>query len=804
MSLNARMTRGEKHMMSKRIKVGIIPLLTCMACFVTTGNLAKAQGPMALSVEDAVGGRTFGQLMPMTLSRRGEWLAFTVKDNRRAENGNMETWARTGVRSIFTGTDVWISNIETGETRNLTGNKGANFLPVWSPDGHFLAFLSDRDGSGQAKLWVWDAVKNEQKRVSDVDVRAEQIAWTLDSRRILVTTLPQELSLEEYVSKRVTGAESQKPNGNEPQGASVVLYTATIANLQDHEETPRSDPWNLNWTLRDLMLIDVSSGKGIVIVRSQKILRFLLSPDGLRVAYTNQKRFEKAGSQQILFDLATVSLSTAAERIVAPNIPLGFTGEFSWSPHGTQLAYLVSGPTERTNDCYVVDVDGGNRRNLTSFTPREWRRHSEIPLWDSQGKQIYFVRDGALWRVSVAQSEVVQVARVPDRQIVKLISQSEGHLWTLEGGKSTVVLTHDDLGKQDGFYKIELQSGKTTLLLEKGQCYTCTNVNEGQSTAVTGDENYVVYYAENAAHDSDLWIGDASFQNPRRLTHLNAQLDKYRMGAARLVEWLSDDGERLQGALLLPVGYQEGKRYPLIVWVYGGGSLSNHFGHFGFEGPGVFNMQLLSTRGYAVLCPDSPQHLGTPLLDLAKTVLPSVNKIIEMGIADPDRLGVMGQSNGGYSTLALIGETKRFKAAVEMDGMGNLLGAYGSMDGSGAAFETSNLENGQNALGGTPWQVRDRYIENSPVFYLDRVETPLLVVHGSRDPVVAPFLGDEVFVGLRRLGKQVEYAKYQGEEHSPLYWTYANQVDLCNRMIAWFEKYLAKENPRNSHREASR
>ena len=190
-------------MMSKRIKVGIILLLTCTACFVTTGNLAKAQGPMALSVEDAVGGRTFGQLMPMTLPRHGEWLAFTVKDNRRAKNGNMETWARTGVRSIFTGTDIWISNIETGEIRNLTGNKGANFLPVWSPDGHSLAFLSDRDGSGQAKLWIWDAVKNELKRVSDVDVRAEQIAWTLDSRRILVTTLPQELSLEEYVGKRV-------------------------------------------------------------------------------------------------------------------------------------------------------------------------------------------------------------------------------------------------------------------------------------------------------------------------------------------------------------------------------------------------------------------------------------------------------------------------------------------------------------------------------------------------------------------------------------------------------------------------
>ena len=93
-------------------------------------------------------------------------------------------------------------------------------------------------------------------------------------------------------------------------------------------------------------------------------------------------------------------------------------------------------------------------------------------------------------------------------------------------------------------------------------------------------------------------------------------------------------------------------------------------------------------------------------------------------------------------------------------------------------------------MGGTPWQFRNRYIENSPIFYLDRVETPLMIVHGSEDKTVAPFLGDEVFVGLRRLGKEIQYARYEGEEHGPDNWSYANQIDLCNRMIAWFDQYL--------------
>lgn len=109
----------------------------------------------------------------------------------------------------------------------------------------------------------------------------------------------------------------------------------------------------------------------------------------------------------------------------------------------------------------------------------------------------------------------------------------------------------------------------------------------------------------------------------------------------------------------------------------------------------------------------------------------------------------------------------------------------------------SGAETGQVLMGGTPWEFRDRYIENSPIFYLDRIETPLLIVHGSADITVAPFLGDELFVGLRRLGKEAEYAKYEGETHSPSDWSYANQVDLCGRIIAWFDKYLKSAQPPN-------
>src|SRR5260370_19550185 len=109
---------------------------------------------------------------------------------------------------------------------------------------------------------------------------------------------------------------------------------------------------------------------------------------------------------------------------------------------------------------------------------------------------------------------------------------------------------------------------------------------------------------------------------------------------------------------------------------------------------------MLATRGYAVLLPDAPQHLGTPMLDLAKTILPGVDKVISMGIADPDRLGVMGHSYGGYSVLSLIVQTVRFKAALEADGMGDLISGYGQMQRDGTAFLTSVIEQDQSLAGG--------------------------------------------------------------------------------------------------------
>ena len=774
-----------------------VVLLVC-GSLLTAASVAQSGGP--LPVEKALSAVGFAELTEVQFSPDGKWLALTIKDYLRSRTVDLEAWARSGVRDTFTGTDIAIVDSLTGETRRLTGGNGDNFMPTWSPDGKYLAFLSDRDG-GQATLWIWDSATNKSRNLSDLRARQfGRIQWTPDSENIVIPVIPREIKTEEYVASftSLPADERENPTAGVP-GSTAVLYQAVQRGIGE-QATAQSDAWNLNFFRRSLVMVNRSTGKERTLVPYQKIAHFALSPDGSHLACTIPEQFEKAGSQQTLFDLVVLTLPEGQIQTVASGIRLEYDGVFNWSPNGLWLSYRTFGPDERVFDCYVVGLDGRPSRNITNLAPQsEWPRDtSNKVFWDPSGQTIYFTTRGSLWRASVSGHDAKLVAGWPDHQIASLISLSENLLWTLPGANSTVVVAHDDAKKQDGFYRIDLEDGKSTKLLEAGQCYTCANSD--QPFAVTKDGNRLAYFAEDAQHNADLWMSDARFATRHQLTHLNPQFEEFREGAARLVNWLSDDGEPLQGALLLPSNYEVGKHYPLVVWVYGGESLSNRLDHFGLEGPGPFNMQLLATRGYAVLTPDSRQREGTPMLDLVKTVLPGVNKIIEMGIADPKRLAIMGHSYGGYNTLALITNTRRFKAAIVVDGLGDLVGGYGQMDKTGAAFGTSVAEQGQEGMGGTPWQFRERYIENSPFFYLDRVDTPVLIVQGVEDMVVPPFLSDEMFVGLRRLGKEVDYAKYGGEGHSPTYWSYANQVDFCNRVIAWIDRHLKEPTPDPSQR----
>ena len=766
--------------------VAIIALVIC----ILRATAVSQAGSLPLSLQDALLTHDLTLYSPPRISSDGKWLAYALTDNSRMHDRDVETWVSTGVPVYAVGSDIFLLNLRTGDSINLTGGVGNNCLPSWSPDGRSLAFLSDRDGKGQTEVWVYDLKRRELRPLSGLKTRmlAREIQWTADGRALIVGTLPEGMSIDEYVHK-YNDLATQGFDDTQQVHATASLYRS----FQSEHPRVTSDPWSLNLYLCDLAVIELGNGDSHVVVRGERVGSYRVSPDGLWLAYSRVDRFEQPGSQQILFSLLSVALTgTHSSHVLATQVHLRYDGTgFSWSPDSAHLAYRALGPVETTNDCYVVDADGTHLSDVTNFAPSQQRHISRTPIWDPAGKSVYFTRDGVLWQAAVDTPAVHEIARIAGRRVTAIVSDLNDRLWTPRAADSATVLTYDMAGRQDGFYRIDLATGATSKLLEQGQCYTCRDTQEQHDLVITApDATSVLYLAEDARHEADVWMASWNFKAIRRVTDANPQFAKYDFASSQLVDWLSDDGQQLEGTLLLPSPHQRGERLPLIVMVYGGDTGSDRLNRFGAGERGPFNLQLLATRGYAVLVPDAPQNLGTPMLDLAKSVLPGVNKVIELGVADPHRLGLIGESYGGYSVMSLLVQTTRFKAAVEVDGYGDIVGSYGGMRKTGAAASVSNEETGQGLMGGPPWEHPLRYIDNSPIFYLDRVNTPLLIAHGADDETVGSFLGDELFVGLRRLGKEVDYVKYQGENHYAGMWSYADQLDYANRMIDWFARHL--------------
>ena len=461
-----------------------------------------AQNNKALTVEDNLSIRYFAEYTPISFSPDGRLLTYTVRSNQRnylVEPGNYQ---RTGIEWYSIGADVHIVDSATKKSRNLTSNEGNNSFPSWSPDGNFLAFLSDRDGGGQAKLWVWDRRKDQIRKVSDTILRCEQIEWTPDDHQILVTALPINFSPAEYVRK--TSPETEASDSTEDKTSD---FSVTTFQSHPHSEgnlpkpVSSSDPWNLNRYLRDLVAIDLESGHTSRIVEGEKISRFSLSPDGTRVAYSTPTRFEHAGSQQILYDLLMVDMHGNRRDVLASDICLDYDGSgFSWSADSTRVSVMTGGPGAGSSKLYIVDVDRAVPRLL--YDNAEVLPHYSSPLWDTEGN-VFFISRGTLWRVSARSEKAFDLARIQGWDIREIIRQSPNLLWRDEDGRTAVVVAKDTGSKEEGIFSVDLSTGRTKELLKGMQCLACANEYLASGTSGIGPK--VAFLREDSAHPSDLW-----------------------------------------------------------------------------------------------------------------------------------------------------------------------------------------------------------------------------------------------------------------------------------------------------------
>jgi dipeptidyl aminopeptidase/acylaminoacyl peptidase len=773
----------------RRSVVGALAALVAFGALAPERMAAQTQERVRepLPLDIVVSLRGHNGRSPINLSPDGEWIAHTVQTDENVPRDSVSfAYSATGF-SFAEGDarmEATITNTRTGETIRLGGEASASWAAVWSPDGTRVAFYSDE--GGEAGIWVWEMETRTARRLPGVIARPyfgfEGVRWSSVGERIIAKVLPAGTTLAEANARE---GERRMSSGVfppvEPGQPSVIVRRHDPSEQARDSAAPGTSATrdaNTGWAAVDLVIIDVRTDQVTRAVERTPVRVFALSPDERSIAYTIMKGSE-ANTQQPIFDLVVVELASGGSRTIATDIRLGYGIEWSWAPDSRSIAYISSGQLGDGEIVIVSATDGSERwlrgDGVPSFDPGEGEHP---PLWSADGMHLFAVGDGALWRVDARSGQGTAVGSIPDWQIRAIVTPfGSPTIWSSDSGRTVWVTAAERGAAQSGIYAVDLLSGQARAALREPRSYSgIFNVTASDAT------REIAFVSTDLQHLPDVWVFETRTGRVRQVTRLNTALDRYELGTVRVIEWRGPDGDPLRGALLLPPGYREGQKLPLVVSVYGGtmgSAVANTFGGWGGRSA-TFNAHVLTTRGYAVLYPDAPLREGRTMTDLPNVVLPGVNAAIDAGHADPERLAVMGQSYGSFNTLALITQTTRFKAAVitaavlHPDLFADYLGSIGY------------YERGQGKMGGSIWEHRDRYFDNSPLFLFDRIETPLLIGQGERDGDLTP--SNVIFSALERLGKPVEFRLYQAEGH--VLTQKPNVLDFWQRRLDFFREHL--------------
>ena len=303
------------------------------------------------------------------------------------------------------------------------------------------------------------------------------------------------------------------------------------------------------------------------------------------------------------------------------------------------------------------------------------------------------------------------------------------------------------------------------------------------------DAEVLLWTRETFREFPDLRVSGPDFADAVRLSDGNPQQAEYRWGTARLVSWLSADRTPLEGILITPDGFDRDERYPMMVYFYE--RLSDDLHRYQPPVPNRASIRyaFYASRGYVVFIPDIPYEVGYPGESALDAVVPGVLSLVDEGFVDPDRIGVQGHSWGGYQIAYMITKTDMFAAAEAGAPVANMTSAYGGIRWGSGMSRMFQYERTQSRIGGTLWESTMEYLHNSPLFFADKIETPLLMMHNDEDGAVPWYQGIEMFVAMRRLGKPAWLLNYNGEDHG--LGRKANQQDWAIRMQQFFDHHLA-------------
>ncbi len=724
-----------------------------------------------LELIDLAGGRdmSIDDVRAFAFSEGGEHLAFSVGS---ADDDRDGVW----VRDLSTDTDQPALALADGSFGRLTWAEHADELA-------FTAAAGESSGSEAAQIYLWTSGTAEVA-VGAGDTpdgwmipTGSALAWSEDGSELYFSWRP----MRDDETAETDRAAEANDDDFDPYDAGAILADrgVDVWHWQDTRIMPQQKVlWNRE---RDRSYAAVRHRDGTVVSLGAPDLPDVRTPGAGGVAlatsdlpYRRSATWAGGASDAWVVDVASGRRTPVAQ---------GLRSGASLSPDGRFALWYDEG------HYHLFDVDSGATRTLTEglgvpFADEDHDYPNPAPGygvagWIEGDAAVLLYDKYDIWSVPTDGSEAWSITNGEgraERRIFRLIDVDG----PIAPDATLLLRAYHDRRKNHGFYGARADRAGVEPLLEDDKRFAFL--------ARADDADRLLFTREAYDEFPDLWVADEGFGNPRKVSDANPGLvDRFAWGSAELLEWESLDGIPLQGVVIKPGNYVEGRRYPVLVYYYRFMSQRLHE----FNDPSVNHrpsFPVYASDDYIVFLPDVRFEVGRPGLSSTKSVVPGVQKLIEVGLADPDRIALHGHSWSGYQTAFMITQTNLFRTAIAGAPVANMTSAYSGIRlGSGLARQFQ-YEMTQSRIGASPWEALDEYIENSPVFYADRIETPTLILHGDADDAVPWEQAVELFLAMRRLDKEAVLLQYRDEPHHPQ--TYANKLDWATKMKEWVDHYL--------------
>lgn len=305
------------------------------------------------------------------------------------------------------------------------------------------------------------------------------------------------------------------------------------------------------------------------------------------------------------------------------------------------------------------------------------------------------------------------------------------------------------------------------------------------------DSNVITFVKSNFGCSPNIWVTKDMFKTSAQITDSNPQQKEYNWGTCELVYWKGRDGRDIEGLLHKPEDFDPSKKYPMVVYFYEKTSKYKNTYRKPAVSRSTINVSYFTSNGYLVFMPDIHYTAGHPGQNAMDCIIPGVEKLCENSWVDKDNIAIQGQSWGGYQVAYMVTQTNMFKCAGAGAPVANMTSAYGGIRWGQGVVRQFQYEHTQSRIGKTLWDEGglDLYIKNSPLFFADKMNTPLLIMNNDEDEAVPWYQGIEFFTALRRLGKQnVWMLQYNGESHNIS--GYVNAMDYTIRLSQFMDHYL--------------